>query len=294
MLSEVSEDGQSRLNDTKILVIGAGGLGSSALQFLVGAGCCNITICDQDVVSQTNLHRQTIYNENHVCLKKVEIALQVIKDHKVILDCGDSFSLSYILSDTCYKLKKPFFTSSAIRFEGYVGGFCAEGPSLRSVFPDLPDDIENCNTAGILGPVVGVLGSMQAQMVINYILNLSPNPIGQMISINLKNYQFSSFRFDNATEPKQSNFKFISFNQIKENDLVIELRDKEELPFLKINNVIRIPIDEIEDKILQFDRNKHLIFVCKSGVRSWKAAKLIEEKWNNKISLIADNNENIS
>lgn len=319
MLSEVSEDGQSRLNDTKILVVGAGGLGSSALQFLVGAGCCNITICDQDVVSQINLHRQTIYNENHIGLKKVEIAksilcnlnsncrisvidnninsenaLQVIKDHKVILDCGDSFSLSYILSDTCYKLKKPFFTSSAIRFEGYVGGFCAEGPSLRSVFPDLPDDIENCNTAGILGPVVGVLGSMQAQMVINYILNLSPNPIGQMISINLKNYQFSSFRFDNATEPKQSNFKFISFNQIKENDLVIELRDKEELPFPKINNVIRIPIDEIEDKILQFDRNKHLIFVCKSGVRSWKAAKLIEEKWNNKISLIADNNENIS
>ena len=192
MVPEVSKNGQSLLNDTKILVVGAGGLGCSALQFLIGAGCCNITICDKDLINQTNLHRQTLYNETNIGLKKVEVAksilsklnsnckitivddninsenaFEIIEDHSVIIDCGDSFSLSYILSDACYKLKKPFFTSSAIRFEGYVGGFCGGGPSLRAVFPDLPDNIENCNTAGILGPVVGVLGSMQAQMVIN-------------------------------------------------------------------------------------------------------------------------------
>ena len=314
MLSEVSNFGQSRLKDIRVLVVGAGGLGSSALQFLVGAGCCNITICDEDVVSETNLHRQTIYNENNVGLKKVRVArstlcdlnsncninvidkninsenaLNIINDHEVILDCGDNFSLSYILSDICYKQKKPFFSSSAIRFEGYVGGFCGNGPSLRAVFPDLPDDIENCNTVGIIGPVVGVLGSMQAQMVINYILNLNPSPIGQLISINLKKYKFSTFRFDKATEPKKSNFKFITFNQIQKNDLVIELRDEKEMPVIKTDNTIRIPIDKIKEKIFEFDKNKHLIFICKSGVRSWRAAKSIEDKWNNKISLIADN-----
>ena len=311
---EVSKNGQSLLNDTKILVVGAGGLGCSALQFLIGAGCCNITICDKDLINQTNLHRQTLYNETNIGLKKVEVAksilsklnsnckitivddniksenaFEIIEGHSVIIDCGDSFSLSYILSDECYKLKKPFFTSSAIRFEGYVGGFCGGGPSLRAVFPDLPDNIENCNTAGILGPVVGVLGSMQSQMVINYILNLSPNPIGQMISINLKNYQFSSFRFDNASEPKKSNFKFISLNQIQKDDIVIELRDDKEMPVNRTNNIIRIPIANIEKRISEFDKNKHLIFMCRSGVRAWKAAKSIEDKWNNKISLIADN-----
>ena len=120
-----------------------------------------------------------------------------------------------ILSNICYKQKKPFFSFSAIKFEGYVVGFCSNCPSLRAVYPDLPDDIENCNKVGMIGPVVGFLGSMQAQMVINYILNLNPSPIGQLIYINLKKYKFSTFRFDKATEPKKSNFKFITFNQIQ-------------------------------------------------------------------------------
>ena len=318
MLSEVSDEGQKNLMDKKILVVGAGGLGSSALQYLVGAGCHQITICDEDVVSKTNLHRQTIYNEDHIDLKKVEIAKsiltklnsnskintidimldsenaeQIIEEHDVILDCGDNFALSYILSDICYVLKKPLFTASAIRFEGYVGGFCGNGPSLRSVFPDLPNNIENCNTAGVMGPVVGVLGSLQCQMAINYILNLEPNPIGQMISINLKKYQFSTFRFDNASEPKKSDFKFISFNQIQDDDLVVELRDKKEMPFLRIKNSIRIPYNDIEQKLLEFDHNRHLVLICKTGVRSWRVAKLIENNWTNKISLVADNNERV-
>ena len=78
ILPEVSLDGQARINDTKILVAGVGGLASSALQFLVGAGCSNLTIYDRDIVNETNLHRQTIYNENHVGLKKVKIAKKLL------------------------------------------------------------------------------------------------------------------------------------------------------------------------------------------------------------------------
>ena len=122
------------------------------------------------------MHRQTIYNEKHIGLSKVKAAKNVlinlnsncnifavqkkidaknaqniIQDHYLIIDCGDNFALSYILSDICYIEKKPLISASALRFEGYVGGFCGGMPSLRAVFPDLPDNIENCNTAGVIG-----------------------------------------------------------------------------------------------------------------------------------------------
>ena len=127
ILPEVSDKGQVLLYNTKILVAGAGGLASSALQFLVGAGCGNITIFDSDTISESNLHRQTIYNEKHIGLSKVKTvksilynlnsnsniiaiekninaknAYDIIIDHDLILDCGDNFSLSYTLSDICY------------------------------------------------------------------------------------------------------------------------------------------------------------------------------------------------
>ena len=139
--------------------------------------------------------------------------------------------------------------------------------------------------------MVGTLGSMQAQMAINHILDIKPRPLGQIVSINLKNFYFSSFRFDNALEPKKSNFKFIDLTQVLDSDLVIELRDSKEMPTLISKNTKRIELSQLHEKISKFDNTKHLIFVCKSGVRSWKAAKSIEHMWNNKISLIADNNE---
>ena len=314
ILPEVLEEGQKNLTSSKILVAGAGGLASSALQYLVGAGCGNITIYDEDNVSETNLHRQTIYNEKHIGLPKVKVAKNVlinlnsncnifaiqkkinaknapniIQNHDLIIDCGDNFALSYILSDICYMEKKPLISASALRFEGYVGGFCGGMPSLRAVFPDLPDNIENCNTAGVIGSVVGTIGSIQAQMAINYFLKISPSPLGQIISIDLKNYHFSSFRFDKAKEPKESNFKFIDPSQISKTDLVIELRNTDEKPDLICFNSIRVDFTKLEEKIMQLDKNKHLVFVCKSGIRSWKAAKMFEHVWNNKISLIADN-----
>ena len=316
ILPEVAIKGQQILKQSRILVAGAGGLASSALQFLVGAGCGNITIYDVDIINEDNLHRQTIYNEKHIGQSKVKIAKSILLDlnsncnitaiqenintkniqsllneHDLVLDCGDNFSLSYILSDICYLLKKPLFSASAIRFEGYVGGFCGDAPSLRAVFPDLPDNIENCNTAGVLGPVVGTLGSIQAQMAINYVLDIKPKPLGQMISINLKNYYFSNFRFDKAPEPQKSNFKFIDLGQIKDDDLIVELRDIKEAPVLIAKNAIRIELDSLKEKVTQFDKNKHLILICKSGVRSWKAAKSIEHMWENEISIIADNNQ---
>ena len=214
-------------------------------------------------------------------------AQNIVQDHDLIIDCGDNFALSYILSDICYMEKKPLISASALRFEGYVGGFCGGMPSLRAVFPDLPDNIENCNTAGVIGSVVGTIGSIQAQMAINYFLKISPSPLGQMISIDLKNFHFSSFRFDKAKEPKESNFKFIDPSQISKTDVVADIPIDGQVKELLL--VCALIYKRSEEKIMQLDTNKHLIFVCKSGIRSWKAAKMFEHVWNNKISLIADN-----
>ncbi|MBL4769218.1 MAG: HesA/MoeB/ThiF family protein, partial [Rhodobacteraceae bacterium] len=157
ILPEVGVAGQARLHAAHIVVVGVGGLGCPALQCLVGAGIGKITIVDPDVVSLSNLHRQTIFGENQIGQSKViaaaavlsvlnsectiiaiDVALSpinaetLIAKADVVLDCADSFAASYILSDACLTQKKPLISASALGFEGYVGGFCGGAPSLRA------------------------------------------------------------------------------------------------------------------------------------------------------------------
>ena len=188
----MGEEGQKRLAAAHVLVIGAGGLGSPVIQYLAGAGVGRMTIVDDDLVDETNLHRQTLFQMEDLDQEKAEAAVRFVrrlnpdisafsvamgrdpdnaemmaKGADIVLDCADSFAVSYTLSDTCMKLGKPFISASALQMSGYVGGFCGGAPRLRAVFPDMPDNVQNCATAGVLGPVVGAVGALQAQMAVN-------------------------------------------------------------------------------------------------------------------------------
>lgn len=310
-LPEVGTTGQKRLQTAHILVVGAGGLGCPALQYLVGAGIGKITVVDPDVVSLSNLHRQTLFREEQIGQTKVSAAAQalhalnsncaispvataltpdnasqLIAAVDVVLDCADSFATSYILSDTCLEQKTPLISASALGFAGYVGGFCASAPSLRAVFPDLPQRAATCATAGVMGPVVGTLGALQSQMAITVILGLEPSPLGQLVSVDLRGFRMSNFRFDTAPEPTQK-LGFISINAVNSTDFTVDLRSIDEAGAPSPDTVLRLTVDDFNTSRPTPKAGQHAILICRSGLRAWQAARILQSYWDGPISLIA-------
>lgn len=311
VLPEIGAKGQAAIADARVLVVGAGGLAAPALQYLVGAGVGHLTLVDGDVVSLSNLHRQTLFREADVGKLKVAAvkttlqnlnsdckitthaepldpgnARTLIEDNTLVLDCADSFAASYTVSDICCELGVPLITASVLGFSGYVGGFCATAPSLRAVFPDLPDRAATCATAGVLGPVVGLLGAAQAQMALGVILGQTPSPLGQMMSFDMHNFRTSGFRFDTAPEPARD-LEFISSAMITDDDLVIELRDTTEAPIAVTQNAVRTTVADYKTNTQTPAARQRAVFTCRSGLRAWQAASHLRTQWGGEISLIA-------
>lgn len=312
ILPEVGDAGQNTLRDAHILVVGAGGLGGPVLQYLVGAGVGRITLVDGDVVDQSNLHRQTIFSETWIGQSKAKAAAAILRglnpdctvtpvvglidpdnvdalvqDTDLVLDCADSFAASYILSDTCFNQNVPLASASALGLAGYAGGFCAGAPSLRAVFPDLPDRAASCATAGVLGPVVGVIGSLQAQMALSILLNLSPSPLGQLVQFDASGFRSTSFRFDTAPEPLDMSFRFIAKAQIKPHDFVVELRGTDEAHVPVTPYAIRKTVTDFGPNGPLPADGQRAVMCCRSGLRAWQAATRLNEIWDGQIVLIA-------
>ena len=312
ILPEVGASGQQKLQDAHILVVGAGGLGVPVLQYLAGAGVGKITIVDPDVVSLSNLHRQTLYGEKYIDQPKAAVAAKILGDLNseieinavvspldpsnittlshgttILLDCADSFAVSYIMSDHCLANNIPFFSASALALSGYVGGFCAGAPSLRALFPSLPDQAGNCATAGVLGPIVGTIGSLQAQMALSCILELAPSPLGQLVRFDATSFRFSSFRFDEAEEPSFPILKFIAPSDLCHSDHIIELRGEDEVEIPITEHAARIDVEDYNPANTMPNKNQRAVFVCRSGLRAHRAAIKLQEKWNGDIVLVA-------
>jgi molybdopterin/thiamine biosynthesis adenylyltransferase len=316
-LKEVGERGQSVLSNAHIVIIGLGGLGCPASQYLVGSGIGKLTLIDADTVSESNLHRQILFTEQDIGKSKVRCAEKKLRKLNrqctiegvdealtpdnvsniantadIILDCADNFATSYVLSDFCYAHQRPLISASVIGFSGYVGGYCAGKPSLRALFPDLPLQSQNCASAGVMGAVVGSLGAMQAQFAINTLLALSPSPIGQMLTLDMRSFHQSSFRFDHASEPtKDRLLQFISCNSLSSEDWVVDLRTElKDKPTPSASNPIqveKISIDAFEAEPRCPQPHQRAVFVCQTGLRAWRAARKLQEVWKGEIKLIA-------
>lgn len=189
ILSEVGPEGQARLRRARVLCVGAGGLGSAALPYLVGAGVGRVTIVDPDRVDRTNLQRQVLYGERDVGTPKARaaaarlgdlngdvevVALEgrvdagnvedLVRSHDVVVDGSDNYATKYLLADTTARLGRPLVYGSVTGWEAMVTVFDARrGPCLRCLFPEPPRGwVPNCAEAGVFGPLVGVTGAMQA------------------------------------------------------------------------------------------------------------------------------------
>ena len=213
ILTEFGEEGQQKLSEAKLLVVGAGGLGCPALQYLVAAGIGKTGIIDSDIVSINNLHRQVLYTTNDVGRLKAEVAaerlhqmnpdvtivsypvrmsnknaLEIISAYDIVLDATDNFATRYLINDACVLLNKPFVYGAISQFEGQVAAFNCEEKSVnyRDLFPQppTPGSVLNCAEAGVLGVLPGIIGTMQATEVIKLVTGIGNPMVNQLFTYN--------------------------------------------------------------------------------------------------------------
>ncbi|MDO5647111.1 HesA/MoeB/ThiF family protein [Paracoccus sp. (in: a-proteobacteria)] len=307
VLPEIGAQGQERLSDAHVLIVGAGGLGVPALHYLAGAGVGRITLVDGDVVDETNLHRQPLYRMDQTGRPKAQAATAALSalnpDVTVIprvewldagnapglvagadlaMDCADTFAVSLTLSDACRDAGKPLIAGSALAMSGYAAGCCGTAPSLRAIFPDLPQRGATCATAGVMGPVVAMIGALQAQMALSVLLGLDPSPLGRLLSFDAATWRMGGFRFDRAPEP-DAPLPFIAPGQIAPGDVVVDLRTESPAPFRP--DARHLPADQITR--LKADPSARVVLACRTGLRAHNAGQALQSIHPGPIALIA-------
>jgi adenylyltransferase/sulfurtransferase len=209
LLPEIGIEGQRRLANARVLVVGAGGLGSPALMYLAAAGVGTIGVVDDDVVDASNLQRQVVHGVADVGRPKTESAaetvaainplvtvvrhdlrltsdnaLEILADYDLVLDGADNFPTRYLVNDACVFLGKPHVWGSIYRFDGQVSvWFAGQGPCYRCVFPDPPppDAVPSCATGGVLGVLCAAVGSVQVAEAIKLIVGQGDPLVGRLL-----------------------------------------------------------------------------------------------------------------
>ena len=330
ILPEFGEAGQQKLLHAKVLVAGAGGLGCPALQYLTAVGVGTIGIADHDVVTLNNLHRQILYAEKDIGFSKAERAavalnqlnsqikiipynqklttknaLTLLKEFDVIIDGTDNFSTRYMINDACVLLKKTLVYGAVSQFEGQLSVFRNQRDgdvSYRDMFPDPPQeaDVLNCDEAGVLGTMPGMIGTMMASETIKLITGIGDSLINQLLTYNMLNNQFyqlnlspakhdRSFIPENEAEFLKINYEWLcstatveeidipSFNNfIDKNNLdVIDVREPNELPGVDEFPNIKIPLNQLASHSAEIKSGTVITF-CQTGKRSKAAATILK------------------
>jgi molybdopterin/thiamine biosynthesis adenylyltransferase len=209
LLPEVGVDGQLKMLNAKVLLIGAGGLGAPAALYLAAAGIGTLGLVDDDEVDESNLQRQVIHNTERVGMPKTESArktietlnpdvevvehrmrldatniIEIISDYDVIVDGADNFPTRYLLNDASVRLRKPVVSASILGFDGQISTFVPfEGPCYRCLYPTPPpaELAPSCGAAGVLGVMAGVMGLLQANEVIKLVIGIGEPLIGRLL-----------------------------------------------------------------------------------------------------------------
>ncbi|MDM1345514.1 HesA/MoeB/ThiF family protein [Myroides marinus] len=221
-LTEVGVEGQMKIKQAKVLVIGAGGLGSPVLTYLSSCGVGTLAVVDFDTIEQHNLHRQILFTEEDINQNKTAVAYQRIKQinphinftvynqklntnnaeqilrhYDIIVDGSDNFSTRYLVNDTCVLLNKTLVSGTIFGFEGQISVFNHKGsPNLRNLFPEPPavEDVPNCNLNGVLGTFPGIIGTIVAHETLKAILEL-PTLSGQLLILNTLTWEINKLRY---------------------------------------------------------------------------------------------------
>src|SRR5579875_1223200 len=222
LINEVGEEGQLKLLDARVLLLGAGGLGSPAALYLAAAGGGTLGIVDADVVDESNLQRQVIHTTDRVGMSKVESAREAIKNlnpdvtvighdvrltaenaeeiiaqYDIVVDGTDNFDTMYLANDVCLKLGKPNVTSSILGFDGQITTIVPdEGPCYRCIYPEAPPPAlaPSCSEVGVLGVLPGIMGLLQANEAIKLILGIGETLVGRLLLFDALSTTFTELK----------------------------------------------------------------------------------------------------
>ena len=220
ILKDIGPSGQKKIINSKILIVGMGGLGCPVAEFLTRAGVGSLGIIDSDNVDLSNIHRQSLYETDDLTKSKVIIAQKklkkinsktkivtykirlnknncprILKKYDFIVDGSDNFKTKFLVNDFCKKTKKFLVTAAISKFDGHVFTFDFKDkktPCIRSFFQEreVSDEILNCEYEGILGTVAGIIGTIQANEILKKILNIGKNLNGFILILDLLNLEF--------------------------------------------------------------------------------------------------------
>lgn len=220
-LPEMDMEGQQKLLDSRVLIIGLGGLGSPVLQYLAASGIGQLILVDHDTVELSNVQRQICHGSDDVGKTKVQSALEEVlrinpsifvegfeqkadaeflreqlTQADLVVDCSDNFDIRYLINDLCLESKTPWVSGAAVALQGQVICFDprdAEQPCYRCLYPQAGDEQRNCSTSGILAPVVGVIGTLQALEAIKIITGIGKPILGRLQTFDALEGQWRSW-----------------------------------------------------------------------------------------------------
>lgn len=342
VLSEFGVEGQERLKRAKVLVVGAGGLGSPVLLYLAAAGIGKLGIVDSDSVDVSNLQRQVLFDESNVRENKAKAAgaqlqkknslvqfeifplridssnaLPILKTFDVVVDCTDNFATRYLLNDACVLLGIPLIYGSILKFEGHVSVFNATqqdgsySSNYRDLFPTPPDAsaVPNCEQAGVLGILPGIIGSLQANETIKLIAGLGElltdrllifdalsldQTIIKIKNLNSRTQITSLIDYDvfcatnnSKTENTITTMKEVTVQELKEmmdsneDFQLIDVREPHEYDICNLNGEL-IPQGDIPRSVDKIAKDKKVVIHCRSGARSGNMVQWLEN--NHKLT----------
>jgi molybdopterin/thiamine biosynthesis adenylyltransferase/molybdopterin synthase catalytic subunit/rhodanese-related sulfurtransferase len=326
VLKEIGETGQQKLNDSRVLVVGAGGLGCPVLAHLAGAGIGHIGLIEHDQLEASNLHRQFLYSPDQVGQSKAALAEQWLKQHNpeisiechdarfqsvdiksllgdydIIVECTDCMETKMLVNRAAIQAGVPVVFASIYQFEGQVQVVTPDSSCLECLYEGgAPKDVPTCAIAGVLGPVPGVLGSIQALEAIKQLLQLTGRLENELLIVNLADYGMRKIALPRnpacaahdlgAELPESVDIHISEIGQLGKVQIV-DIRRPEEVQAEPLPcEHIHIPMDQLLDQPQLLEKEATHLLVCAAGVRTQYTANALRSVgYKNVYSLIGGN-----
>jgi molybdopterin/thiamine biosynthesis adenylyltransferase/rhodanese-related sulfurtransferase len=321
LLKEIGPQGQAKLGLARVLIVGLGGLGSPVMQYLAGAGIGFLGLIDADVLDASNLHRQPIYAladvgkpkaelardaiaainpavrvEAHATAFNAENALELIRGHDVVVDCSDNFRTKYLINDAAVLAQKPAVFASVYQYEGQLQVYKPEPhhACLRCLWPEAIADgvVGNCAEAGVLGPVPGAFGTLQALLTLKILLQMAGQLEGELLLLDFMNFSSLKIKAARRAECRAPACAHIRDLAREEHDIeitcdslaaaaergfdVIDIRTAQEVATHPAS-ARHIPMQELVANPALLDARRQALLVCATGKRSLVAARALRK-----------------